>query len=130
MTPTKEHPVNLRTEPIRLPAWVVSASGVVVIPAATALLEGQAWKPVLIATLAAVSVLLGGAETARAFVTSPAHRTDTASPPTGDVPVLGNPDPANIAGTEPGPDPTADELARAVKHSAQTAPDASDTPHG
>lgn len=44
------------------------------------------------------------------------------------IPIVG--DPANVAGVEPGPAPLDAELARAIKHSAQTAPDPKDVPHG
>lgn len=64
----------MRTEPIRLPAVIVSILLLVVVPAATAVLEGAAWRTVALAALAVVPVLLGGAEAARAFTDSPATR--------------------------------------------------------
>jgi len=63
-------------EPIRIPAIVASLILLIVVPAATALIEGDSWRPVLLAALAAVPILLGGAETARAFTDSPATRAN------------------------------------------------------
>lgn len=61
-------------EPIRIPAVVVSVLLVVVLPAVTALLEGDAWRTVLLAAIPAAAAILGGAEAARAFVDSPETR--------------------------------------------------------
>jgi len=64
----------MRTEPLRLPAAITSLILLVVLPSATALLQGDEWRTVLLVALAAVPVLLGGVEAARAFVDSPVTR--------------------------------------------------------
>lgn len=120
---------TMQNEPIRLPAWVASLAALVILPALSAWLTGTDWRTVLIGVIAAIIPLLGGVEAARAFVTAPAN----AAPATV-APVVGTPDlatdVATLAGTGPAPDPTNSELARALKHSAQTNPNSSDTPNG
>lgn len=64
----------MNREPIRIPAIVVSAVLLIVFPAVTSLLEGRDWRDTLLLVIPAVAVLLGGAETARAFVDSPETR--------------------------------------------------------
>lgn len=70
--------MNMRTEPIRLPAWIASFLAVVVVPLLIALLTDVDWKVALAAALAAVVPLLAGAETARAFTDSPATKATVA----------------------------------------------------
>lgn len=74
--------MNLRHEPIRLPAWIASLLAVAVLPALAAWLTGTDWRTVLVAAIGAVIPLLAVAEGARAFVTSPANRApgETAPP--------------------------------------------------
>lgn len=73
----------MNREPIRIPALVVSAILLIVLPAATSLLKGKDWRSTLLAVIPAVAVLLGGAETARAFVDSPETRARHAAAPRG-----------------------------------------------
>lgn len=65
----------MNREPIRIPALVVSAVLLIVLPAATSLLGGADWRTTLQLAIPAVALLLGGAETARAFVDSPETRS-------------------------------------------------------
>lgn len=76
--------LNMRNEPIRLPAWLVSLWAVLVLPILTYVIDSDgseiSWRKVATLALAGASVLIAGAETARAFVNSPATRERQAMP--------------------------------------------------
>lgn len=70
---------TMRTEPLRLPAWLVSAYVLVLAPLASDLLLGGDWRKGLAAALVAVGPILAGTEAVRSFVDSPATKAAKAA---------------------------------------------------
>lgn len=64
--------MNMRTEPIRLPAWAATLLTVLAIPVATAYLTGISVKQALATALAALVPLLVAGEVSRRKVDAPA----------------------------------------------------------
>lgn len=64
--------MNMSTEPIRLPAWVVTLLVIVIIPVSVAYLTDAPVRATLAAALGALIPLLAANEVSRRKVTSPA----------------------------------------------------------